>query len=42
MVRKRLAELYGNRIMELTCVDDATDMEESVEMWIKKVIDVIQ
>ena len=41
-IDKRLTELSGNRIMELTCVDDATDMEESVEMWINKVIDVIQ
>jgi len=41
-IDKRLAELSGKRIMELTCVDDAFDMEESVEFWIKKVIDVIQ
>jgi sulfite reductase alpha subunit-like flavoprotein len=41
-IDKRLAELSGKRIMELTCVDDATDMEESVENWIHKVIDVIQ
>jgi sulfite reductase alpha subunit-like flavoprotein len=41
-IDKRLAELSGKRIMELTCVDDATDMEESVENWINKVIDVIQ
>lgn len=41
-IDKRLAELSGKRIMELTCVDDATDMEESVENWINKVINVIQ
>ena len=41
-IDKRLAELSGKRIMELTCVDDATDMEESVEIWINKVIDVIK
>lgn len=41
-IDKRLAELSGKRIMELTCVDDATDMDESVENWINKVIDVIQ
>jgi sulfite reductase alpha subunit-like flavoprotein len=41
-IDKRLAELSGKRIMELTCVDDATDMEESVGIWINKVIDVIQ
>jgi sulfite reductase alpha subunit-like flavoprotein len=40
-IDKRLAELSGNRIMELTCVDDATDMEESVEIWINKVIDIM-
>ena len=41
-IDKRLAELSGKRIMELTCVDDATDMDESVENWINKVINVIQ
>ena len=41
-IDKRLAELSGKRIMELTCLDDATDMEESVEIWINKVIDVIK
>jgi sulfite reductase alpha subunit-like flavoprotein len=40
-IDKRLAELSGKRIMELTCVDDATDMDESVEIWIKKVIDIV-
>lgn len=40
-IDKRLEELSGNRIMELTCVDDATDMEESVEIWINKVIDIM-
>lgn len=40
-IDKRLAELSGNRIMELTCLDDATDMEESVEIWINKVIDIM-
>ena len=42
MIDKRLAEMSGIRLMELTCVDDATDMDESVESWINKVIDVIQ
>ncbi len=41
-IDKRLAELSGKRIMELTCIDDATDMEESVGIWINKVIDVLQ
>ena len=41
-IDKRLAELSGNRIMELTCVDDATDMEESVGIWINKVIDIMR
>ena len=41
-IDKRLAELSGKRILELTCIDDATDMEESVGIWINKVIDVIQ
>jgi sulfite reductase alpha subunit-like flavoprotein len=41
-IDKRLAELSGKRIMELTCVDDATDMDESVEIWINKVIVVLQ
>jgi sulfite reductase alpha subunit-like flavoprotein len=41
-IDKRLAELSGKRIMELTCVDDATDMDESVEIWIKKVVDALQ
>jgi sulfite reductase alpha subunit-like flavoprotein len=41
-IDKRLVELSGKRIMELTCLDDATDMEESVDMWINKVIAVVQ
>jgi methionine synthase reductase len=41
-IDKRLSELSGNRIMELTCVDDATDMDESVEIWVNKVVGVIQ
>ena len=41
-IDKRLAELSGKRIMELTCVDDATDMEESVGIWINKVTDIMQ
>lgn len=42
IIDKRLSELSGNRIMELTCVDDANDMEEYVDMWLNKVIDVIK
>lgn len=38
MIDKRLAEMSGTRMMELTCVDDATDMDEHVETWINKVI----
>ena len=39
---KRLVELSGKRIMELTCLDDAIDMEESVDLWINKVLAVVQ
>ena len=41
IIDKRLAELSGERIMELTCIDDATDTDESVDAWINKVIDII-
>lgn len=40
-IDKRLAELSGQRITELTCVDDATDTDELVDAWINKVIDNI-
>jgi len=39
---KRLAEMSGTRMMELTCVDDATDMDEHVEIWIHKVLTVLR
>lgn len=42
IIDKRLAELSGHRIMELTCIDDATDTDESVDAWINKVIDILQ
>ena len=41
-IDKRLTELSGKRILELTCIDDATDMEESVGIWIHKVIDIMR
>lgn len=41
IIDKRLAELSGERIMELTCMDDATDTDESVDLWINKVIHII-
>ena len=40
-IDKRLAELSGERIMELTCIDDATDTDESVDALINKVTDII-
>ena len=40
-IDKRLAELSGERIMELTCVDDAADMENTIGIWINTVIDII-
>ena len=41
IIDKRLSELSGERIMELTCIDDATDTDELVDAWINKVIQTI-
>ena len=41
MIDKRLVEMSGTRMMELTCVDDATDMDEHVEIWINTVITLL-
>jgi len=42
MLDKRLAEMSGIRMMELTCLDDATDMDEQVEIWMNNVITILR
>ena len=37
-IDKRLGELGGVRILDLFCADEATNMEEVVEDWKKKII----
>jgi len=39
-IDKRLSELGGSRRLELTCVDEATGLEETVEAWKIKFFEV--
>lgn len=41
-INKRLEELGGTRMLELTCVDEASGLEEPVDNWIDKVINLIK
>lgn len=38
-IDKRLHELGGIRCIDLSCVDEATDLEESVAKWLERAID---
>ena len=40
-IDKRMAELGGTRISPLTCADEACGLEDTVELWLKHICEVI-
>lgn len=41
MMDKRILELRGNRILELTCINDSNEPNKSIERWKNKLLCVI-